>query len=396
MNKIFKNLRGQKNKIRSKKGWTLVELCIAMIALAILVGLSVQAIKPRRLMITPFAYAGLQNLRQANNYIINKCNEGEVYGCSSNTGKLPDSIEAQGAMMQDWISNNALPEDQRDPTIPTAEPGPNLSNMNDIYCYEVANLFTLINDEVHCKYNNGGGDDTMLPEGSTPGRPNFQTANMVAYYFLERPWKKIMRATPMEGSDMSMQTTEETYVKQIFIDVNGDDGPNKLGEDQFPLRVYMTGEIIPGACGLYKAEYDPISTDPDIITEADLFCPDGVTSGSSMASNNWLNQSYPFSYNVYRSHVPDISDPETRKTTTLIRGASYRTAACKSGRDVIVPREDFCDTDNDGENFETELNAKNFKTLQDCSTGTEGENAFCVTRISRPSSPGIFRLPLSI
>ena len=82
MNKKFKSSKVKKDFQSKKGGWTLVELCVAMIALAILVGLSVQAIKPRRLMITPFAYAGLQNLRQANNHILNKCNEGEVYGCS--------------------------------------------------------------------------------------------------------------------------------------------------------------------------------------------------------------------------------------------------------------------------------------------------------------------------
>ena len=398
MNKKFKSSKVKKDFQSKKGGWTLVELCVAMIALAILVGLSVQAIKPRRLMITPFAYAGLQNLRQANNHILNKCNEGEVYGCSSNTGLLPDTTEGQISMMQDWMNNHILPDEDKDPTIPD-DRRPELSTMDEIYCHEVANLFTLINDSVHCKYKDGEGE-TMLPKGSTPGVPNFQTANMVAYYYLERPWKKIMRATPMEGSDMSMQTTDETFMKQIFIDVNGNDGPNKLGEDQFPLRIYMTGEIIPGACGLYYAEIAPIDGTPAVILDEDLFCDNVAlwTEGdkNNQKEDNWIEQSYPFSYNLYRSHVPDISDPETRKTTTLIRGASYKTAACKSGRDVLIPREGFCDIDNDGTDYETDLNAKNYKTLQDCSTGTEGENAFCVTRISRPANPGIFRLPLSL
>ena len=184
MNKKFKSSKVKKDFQSKKGGWTLVELCVAMIALAILVGLSVQAIKPRRLMITPFAYAGLQNLRQANNHILNKCNEGEVYGCSSNTGLLPDTTEGQISMMQDWMNNHILPDEDKDPTIPD-DRRPELSTMDEIYCHEVANLFTLINDSVHCKYKDGEGE-TMLPKGSTPGVPNFQTANMVAYYYLER------------------------------------------------------------------------------------------------------------------------------------------------------------------------------------------------------------------
>ena len=52
-----------------------LELCVAMIALAILVGVSIQSIKPKKFLIGPFAYAGVKNLRAVNFEIIDKCNK---------------------------------------------------------------------------------------------------------------------------------------------------------------------------------------------------------------------------------------------------------------------------------------------------------------------------------
>ena len=58
-----------KRILKQKGGWTLMELCVALIALAILVGISIQAIKPRKVMTAPFAYAGFYNLKQATTVI---------------------------------------------------------------------------------------------------------------------------------------------------------------------------------------------------------------------------------------------------------------------------------------------------------------------------------------
>ena len=337
-----------------KGGWTLVELCIAMIALAILVGISVQSIKPRKMLIAPFAYAGAQNLKQANNYILIKCNNNEVYGCRPNDVKLPDSTIAVQDMHNYWA--NLTPEQRTQEKLYE----PTVNNIDDTYCIEVANLFTLVDETINCKFNNGNGDDTKLPSGNTPGKANFQASNMVSYYFLERPWYRIMRASPEEGSAETMNATTETYAKQIWIDVNGDKEPNRVGEDQFALRVYITGEIIPSGCKLYDDEKLEGS---DAMSTNELYCPSGTSS-----EENWLKTSYPFSYNLFRSYVPD--------------------PACKSGRDILIPRRGFCSA------TETPTGDGEYNTTENCETGEH--SAFCVTRLARPSNPGLFRLPIAI
>ncbi len=370
----FKNLCKFKKNL--KGGWTLVELCVAMIALAILVGISVQSIKPKRMLIAPFAYAGVQNLKQANNYILIKCNNNEVYGCRPNDVKLPDSTIAVQDMHNYWT--NLTPEERAQQNLYE----PTVNNIDDTYCIEVANLFTLVDETINCKFNNGNGDGTELPSASNgnKGKANFQASNMVSYYYLERPWYRIMRASPSEGSPETMNATTETYAKQIWIDVNGNDAPNKPGEDQFALKVYITGEIIPSGCKLYAGEK---LEGADAMDTTHLYCPSGTSS-----EDNWLKSSYPFSYNLFRSYVPDIDDSETRKTDAQMRGVSYQEAACKSGRDILIPREQFCSA------TETPQGEGAYDTIENCETGEH--SAFCVTRLSRPSNPGLFRLPIAI
>ena len=391
-NKIIEKRRN----VVFKKGWTMVELCVTMIALAILVGISIQSLKPKKFLIGPFAYAGVKNLRTANFEILEKCSTQkgtvgapDIYGCQSGTG-LPDTSIAIDSMQTVY---NADPS-QFTGGLPTED------TVDDVYCFEIANAFTLINNEINCKYDKtteASGSHVHLPKGDgkgeNAGKPNFQASNMVAYYFLERPWKKIVKGAPQENAMDA--TDDKDFYKQIFIDVNGNDKPNKLGEDQFPIRIYkLGGEIIPGFCG---------SDNKGIYTEEDggetyvSYCPTDAASLSSLSQTNWQDTNYPFSYNLYRSYA-DASDPNKRYTSTELLGVSYKEAACKSGRHNMLPRDPICSDYKNKypEKFEGTIynTAPEFgvDVLNHC---TEGElSAFCIVRIARPSAPGLFRLPL--
>lgn len=353
------------NKFSFKRGWTLVELSIALIALGILIGISIQTMKPQRALVGPFAYAGLRNLIDANQYILAKCEKAaesstnaQVPGCDEER-KLPDITGKEESI-------KAL----------------NGGNLYDSYCFEVANAFSIMPGKttgtsgMNCKPD----DATFLPKPGVPGKANFQATNLVAYYYLEKPWLPIERARPTEApdTDEEMYATEGTQYKEIFIDVNGDDPPNALGEDQFPLRLYITGEVIPSHCT--NANYG------EGLSLSDSHCP---TTGPDY---NWLTNSYPFSYDLYRSYGTreDITNPTTgeveekRETRRLHTAVSYKEAACHSGRDILIPRKPFCGT---------EGSSNDFSTLDKCK-GDTYETAFCVTRLSKPSSPGMFQLPI--
>ena len=388
-----KNLKSAPKTI-FKRGWTMVELCVAMIALAILVGISIQAIKPKKFLIGPFAYAGVKNLRTANFEIIDKCNKKtgadyEVYGCEPNQG-LPDAVAAVPAMQKEYDDNPGVYKGGR----------PTEASIDDPYCYEVANTFSVLG-EINCKYNSGSNGEIKLPtgdgKGANAGVPNFQASNMVAYYYLESPWVKIVKGASTEGSEDTFNATDENdFYKQIFIDVNGNDKPNKIGEDQFPVRIYkLGGELIPGFCGdkgVYTSEKHPEESESNY---QDRCAIENMPLFGSLA--NWQEENYPFAYNLYRSYA-DENDPDTRYSSAELLGVSYKEAACKGGRHNMLPREE-CDKYKNlnpdkykNENlYNTDVEYGKY-VLKNC---TEGElSAFCIVRIARPGMPGLFRLPL--
>ena len=408
MNKIFKG-KPEIFKTRFKSGWTMVELCVALIALAVLVGISIQSLKPKKFLIGPFAYAGIKNLRAANFEIIDKCNkntgtEYHVFGCEPNQG-LPSAPDAVSAMEK---FHNEHPDVFVDGEgHPLAVPSE--ANMDDPYCYEVANTFSLIGDTVNCKYASGNNTNIKLPtgdgKGANAGVPNFQASNMVAYYHIESPWVKIVKGASTEGSEDSFNATDDTdYYKQIFIDVNGDDRPNKIGEDQFPLRIYkLGGEIIPGFCGngslasgasngVYTSEIHPDEASGNY---KDRCVAENISPFGNLS--NWQETSYPFAYNLYRSYSSE-DNPDDRLSSRELLGVSYKEAACKGGRHNMIPREECTRYKN--------LNPDKYKqdslynqeveygkdVLKNC---TEGEvSAFCVVRIAKPNMPGLFKLPI--
>lgn len=380
-----------------KKGWTMVELCMAMIALAILVGISIQALKPKKFLIGPFAYAGVKNLMAANSYIIDGCNQSTnggrlIYGCEQNQG-LPDAISALAGIQTAY---NAAPSDFKY-TNGGQMPMPALNNIDDPYCVEVAGTFALLNDTINCRYANGNNVAIKLPKGNgtgdNAGVPNFQTSNMVAYYHLESPWVEIIKGNPTEGDMGRVDDTD--FYKQIFIDVNGNDRPNRIGEDQFPLRIYKrSGEIIPGFCGnSNKGVYAEEAVSG--VSYRDRCNSDNFD--TSVALPNWQETSYPFAYNLYRSYS-DETEPDRRLTSTELLGVSYKEAACKGGYHNLLPRA-VCDS---YKNANSNKYAPETLYNQDETTGKwvlnnciRGEvSAFCVVRISKPSMPGLFKLPV--
>ncbi len=393
MNKMKK-----KAIIGFRKGWTLVELCAALIILAILIGLSVQAIKPRKLLIAPFAYAGVQNLRQANNYIFNKCKNGQVIGCPTDGTSLPVMSDEVLTNYVKWYCDSN-PDKLSESVLNDYCTGThNAGEAYEPYCYEVAEIFTLIDNEIQCKNPTGSVASsvrTKLPKGNgkgaNAGLPNFQAANMVSYYFLETTWRTINRAAPVE-TDMTAVTP--TQYKEIFIDVNGNKEPNKLGEDQFPLRLYVTGEVIPSICDYFDGERDGVEAGSAYVS----FCP--TTPGVN--TMEWITTNYPLAYNVYRSYVSDPNEPEKRTTERILSGVSYKEAACRAGRDNLIPREALCGNGDNGTIKSTSLTDNTFHVYERCTSeykpaGTDAiQHSFCIVRLAKPSNPGLFRLPIAL
>ncbi len=320
----------------------------------------------------------------------------DVYGCEPNQG-LPDAVTAVPKMLEVYNMN---PGDYKG-GVPTE------GNIDDPYCFEVANAFTVLG-EVNCKYNSGTNNDIKLPTGDGKGQnagvPNFQASNMVAYYHLESPWIRIVKGASTEGSEDTFNATDENdFYKQVFIDVNGNDRPNKIGEDQFPIRIYkLGGEIVPGFCGdggvsaasngLYSSEKH---SEESASNYKDRCVAQNMPTFGTVA--NWQETNYPFSYNLYRSYS-DPDNPDDRKSSTELLGVSYKEAACKGGRHNMLPREECDKYRNMNPDKYKDTNKYNEAVeygkgvLNNCTEGEE--SAFCIVRIARPGMPGLFRLPL--
>lgn len=383
-------------KKNTKKGWTLVELCIALIALTILVGISIQSIKPRKLLYAPFAYAGVQNLRQANFYIFNKCKNGQVVGCDTTGSELPVMSDEVLTNYVKWYCDNNPDSLSEDVLQDYCDNNHSQGEAYDPYCYEVAEVFTLIDGDVNCKMSANTKLPTGNGKGANAGKANFQAANMVSYYFLESTWRTINKATPVETDMLAVTPTK---YKEIFIDLNGDKEPNRLGEDQFPLRLYVTGEVIPSICAYYNKEKEGVDVDDvnyDGSTVA-FMCPGTIPAGGI---RTWVTETFPFAYDLYRSYVPDPSNAEARKTERILSGVSFKEASCRAGRDNMIPREDLCG--DDGTTFSTSLTDKTFKVYEQCTSEYKpndvdnAQSSFCIVRLARPSNPGLFRLPIAL
>ncbi len=317
-------------------GWTMAELVVAMMVLAVIMILSVQAVRTKKIKTLPFAYAAVKNLNEAAKYVLNE----------KGTASLPDGPVAYPVA------------DSNETCVAMAEA---MSLIGDYNCVKTAN----------CKPANG--------EGNT-GNPNFRTANLISYSGLEKDFVSTYRGG---ASDAGKCATLETKMKDVMVDINGDDGKNEIGVDQFPIKLLQTGEVIPGTCtdiapGATPSECGSETFNNPTFTKH----PDCAT-----VTTMFINEKEPFAYTVYRSRLA---------TEAEVNAGSY-----KSGERITEPLIIGDESKAEISFAEADCIARNnVLTRTQCArfgyspaTECKEEGVYCFVKQSRPVSMNLFALP---
>lgn len=323
-----------------KYGWTMAELVVVMVILAILSTLSIQVIKPKKIKVLPFAYASIKNLGEAAKYVLSE----------NSTNRLPDNLI----------------------DIPEAD-----SNKT---CVGMAETLSLLGD-YNCTKTYGSRPATAKnPVGSEAGKPNFQTANLISYSGLENDFTPTHRGT---ATNVGKCATVEIGMKDIMIDINGDDGENKIGEDQFPLKILQSGEVIPGTCRDISGSSTPSECAGEVF-ENPVFKKHPSCGSNTKA---YINEKYPFAYNVYLTRLvteEEIASNSYREGDRVVenlkiddRGiieVSFAEADCLARNNVLT---------------RTQCAALGYAPADKCIE----DQSYCIIRQSRPLSMNIFALP---
>ncbi len=316
--------------------WTMAELVVAMLVLAILMTLSIQAIKPKKIKTLPFAYAAVKNLNDAAKYVLG----------DKNVKNLPDG--------------------------PISTPA---ANSNET-CVGMAEAMSLLDDYNCVKTYNSAPANGRGKKGS----PNFQTANLISYSGLQKDFTSTYRGT---ASNAGKCATVAVGMKDIMIDIDGDDGENKVGKDQFPIKLLQTGEVVPGTC----TNISP-GTTPSECGGASFSNPTFTKHPScGSVTTMFINEKEPFAYSVYRSRPvteEEIASGKYRsddRITEVLRiddeskvEISFAEADCIARNNVLT---------------RTQCAKLGYKPEPECTD----DGAFCLVRQSRPLSMNIFALP---
>lgn len=315
---------------RYKKAWTMAEVVMAMVVLAILASLSIQVIKPVRMKAKPYAYASILNL--------NKAAKSVMY--DNATDKLSDEII----------------------DMPVAD-----SNKT---CVGLAEAFSLVGDytcvttvETH----------PASGEGNT-GVPNFQTSNMITYSGLEKDFTVTYRGAAIDAQKCA---TAEVGMKDVMIDINGDEGDNEVGKDQFPLKLMQTGEVFPGTC----ANIAP-GARPSECTSASFNNPSLIRHPLCGSNNTkFIDENYPFAYNLYVTREPTGAEIDAGTyrvgdfvTQIIEQDVSFAKADCLSRGNILT---------------RTQCSAMGYEPLDKCLE----PQTYCFVRQARPVTSPIFSLP---
>lgn len=316
--------------------WTMAELVVAMLVLAILMVLSIQAIRPKKMKTLPFAYAAVKNLNDAAKYVLNE----------KSATNLPDG--------------------------PIDYP---VADCNET-CVSMAEAMSLIGDyncvkTMNSKPASGKGND---------GNPNFTAANLISYSGLEKDFSSTFRGAATETEQCA---TIETAVKDVMIDIDGDDGDNEIGKDQFPIKILQTGEVIPGTCVSISGGVIPAECAGTTFQNPTFARHPDCGSNTTM----FINEKEPFSYTVYKSRLATEEEinsgsykAEDRVTETLVVGdeikaeISFAEADCIAKNNVLT---------------RTQCAQLGYSPAAECSA----DGVFCFVRQAKPISMNLFALP---
>ncbi len=317
-------------------GWTMAELVVSMLVLAILMILSVQAIKPKKMKTLPYAFAAVRNLNDAAKYVLNQ------KGATS----LPDG--------------------------PVAYP---VANSNET-CVLMAEAMSLVGD-----YNcvKTASINLASGEGST-GMPNFRASNLTSYAGLQKDFTSTYRGA---ASDAGKCATVETAAKDVMFDIDGDDGPNEVGKDQFPIKLLQTGEVIPGTCSNISPGATPSDCAGETFNNPTFLKHPNCGTDTTV----YINEKEPFAYTIYKSR--------------LATDAEVASGAYQAGDRIVEPLVVGNETMAEISFAKADCIARgNVLTRTQCarfgyspSSSCTGEGVYCFVRQAKPFSMNLFALP---
>ena len=317
-------------------GWTMAELVVAMLVLSVLMIMTVQTIKPKKMKTLPYAYAAVRNLADGASYVLGE----------KGTTNLPDGPVAYPVA------------DSNETCVTIAEA---TSLIGDYNCVKTSN----------CKLASGRGDS---------GNPNFVTSNLTAYCGLEKDFTSSFRGA---ASDSGKCATIAVGMKDVMFDIDGDDGDNQVGKDQFPIKLLDTGEVVPGTC----SNITPGATPSDCTGET--FDNPTFTRHPDCGSDTtmYINEKEPFAYTVYKSRLATDDEVASgsyqaneRITEPLVVNGetkaeiSFAEADCIARNNVLT---------------RTQCASLGYSPTAECMP----DGAFCIVRQSKPFSMNLFALP---
>ena len=228
------------------KGWTLVELFVAMTVVILISSFLISSFKPNIQKSKLFVYATISNLTKGVISITDKYNE-DISKVKDLTYQNPDSTD-------------------------------------DTFCLEMADIFSL-STKANCS------------KTATNSTVNLRFPNEVTIQGLATPWR-----TPYTNCEYSF--------KNIIIDIDGEKGLNKIWADRFPLRIFqggkMDGVILPINCtddSIYNEEGTKITL--TTTTGKSPYCKQKFNVSGSTVSKNFLNDDQIINYDVFKTKVSD-------------------------------------------------------------------------------------------
>ena len=319
-----------------KYAWTMAELLIALTIIIILGSFCVGAFKPDTQKSRYFIYSTISNLLRANSSIMEKY--GTVMGGDNNGSGNENTFKVS-------------------------------SNVYDWYCGQITEIFTT-KSSVNC-----------LRSANATTAANVTLANGIEIYGLASKWQQ-----PYSGSSF--------YYKNILVDIDGKaNGVNKLGVDQFPLRII--GGPGRGAEGLVM----PVNCKADKVFSTSLVDVAAAAKNPSCPASNGKDHTADKQIITYDVYKP-INTDENAKAVLIASMVSPIQADCmayggadgyfsvKECDDARIRIHASCMTQGNCATCTTNMCPEGYTTPATCKTRATAINPndiSCVTLIHKPS-----------
>ncbi len=252
--------------MKKKNAWTLIELFMAMSVIILIASFLITTFRPNVQRAKLYTYATIINL-----------------------------IKGTIAVMEKYQSD----PDSEPKTLSYQNP----DSTDDTFCIEFADNFTL-SEAADCS------KDALISD------INLKFPNGVTVQGLANPWKK-------------PYVTSSYMFKNIIIDIDGEEGLNKIWIDRFPLRIYegakYDGTIYPVNCAddsVYDDEGNKITLDDS--TGKSPYCKQKFNASGANVNKNFLMDDKVITYDIYKA----AATGEQTKATLVASAQSPAAADC--------------------------------------------------------------------